>query len=84
MKETAYSLGQLLYLADILHREYCVFLRNGGDREKPLPSNLIGNEVLLIAAENPNEALARLRERIRIYVNWAKRETCLLYTSRCV
>lgn len=75
MKETAYSLGQLLYLADILHREYCVFLRNGGDREKPLPSNLIGNEVLLIAAENPNEALARLRERIRIYVNWAKRET---------
>lgn len=75
MKETAYSLGQLLYLADILHREYCVFFRNGGDREKPLPSNLIGNEVLLIAAENPNEALVRLRERIRIYVNWAKRET---------
>jgi hypothetical protein len=71
MIEAPYNIGQFLQLADKLHKEYCVQVRNSGDTEKPLPTQLIGNQMLPIAAENPNEALNRLRERMKIYLGWA-------------
>lgn len=72
MTNTAFNIGQLLQLTDLLHREYCVQVRNGGDNNKSLPGQLIGNELLPIATENPNEGLNRLRERMRVYISWAK------------
>jgi hypothetical protein len=75
MIEAPFNIGQFLQLADMLHKEYCVQVRNGGDRKKPLPTQLIGNEMLPIAAENPNEALNRLQERMKIYLGWADTAT---------
>lgn len=72
MTNTAFNIGQLLQLTDLLHREYCVQVRNGGDNKKSLPGQLIGNELLPVATENPNEGLNRLRERMRVYISWAK------------
>ena len=74
MEDTAYNIGQLLKLADILHREYCIQLRNGGDESKSLPNSFIGNEMLFITAENPAEGICRLMERMSIYMMWAKKE----------
>lgn len=71
MLDTAFNVGQFLKLADILHKEYCIRVRNGGDKRKPLPAQLMGNEMLNIACKNPVEALNRLSERMRIYVAWA-------------
>ncbi len=71
MLDTAFNVGQFLKLADILHKEYCIQVRNGGDKHKPLPAQLMGNEMLNIACENPVEALNRLSERMRIYIAWA-------------
>ncbi len=66
MQDAAYNVGQLLKLADLLHREYCIQVRNGG-----VPSQLMGNELLSITAENPIEGINRLRERMKIYQAWA-------------
>ena len=71
MLDTAFNVGQFLKLADILHKEYCIQVRNGSDKRKPLPAQLMGNEMLNIACKNPVEALNRLSERMRIYVAWA-------------
>lgn len=73
MEDTAYNIGQLLKLADILHREYCIQLRNGGDERKSLPNSFIGNEMLFITAENPAEGICRLMERMSIYMMWRRR-----------
>ena len=67
----SFQLGQFLQLTDMLHKAYCVQVRNSGDKNKPLPPQLIGNELLLVAMEKPNESLKRLSERIRIYLAWA-------------
>lgn len=66
MNETAFQLGRLLSLADTLHREYCVHVRKGS-----IPSQLIGNALMPVAADNPEDAIDRLRERMNIYQAWA-------------
>lgn len=71
MNEAPFNIGQLLKLSDLLHREYTIQVRNNGDRSAPLPPQLMGNELLSVACENPNEALDRLTKRIRIYQAWA-------------
>jgi hypothetical protein len=69
MNDTAFQLGRLLALVDTLHREYCVHVRKGG-----IPPQLIGNSLMPAAADNPEDAIDRLRERINIYQAWAKGE----------
>lgn len=71
MYDAPFNIGQLLKLSDMLHKEYTIYVRNGGKKSAPLPSQLMGNELLSIACENPNEALVRLKDRIRIYQAWA-------------
>lgn len=66
MNDTAFLLGRSLSLADTLHREYCRHVRGGGT-----PPQLIGNAHVAVAAENPEEALDRLRERMMVYRAWA-------------
>ena len=68
MSETAFLVGRLLSLADTLHREYCQHVR-GGD----IPPQLIGNALMPVAADNPKDAVDRLRERMMIYKAWADR-----------
>ena len=68
MSETAFLVGRLLSLADTLHREYCQQVR-GGD----IPPQLIGNALMPVAADNPKDAVDRLRERMMIYKAWADR-----------
>lgn len=71
MLDAAFNIGQFLKLADLLHREYCIQVRNGGNKAAPLPTCLMGNEMLAVAAEDPVEGLNRLRERMKIYLAWA-------------
>lgn len=71
MFEAPYNVGQFLQLADMLHKHYCVQVRNGGDDKKPLPAQLIGNEMLNVACEYPVEALIRLKDRMKVYLAWA-------------
>lgn len=66
MDETAFQLGRLLSLADTLHREYCVHVRKDS-----IPPQLIGNALMPAAADNPEDAIDRLRERMTIYQAWA-------------
>lgn len=66
MIETAFLLGRLLSLADTLHREYCMYVRKGS-----IPSQLIGNALMPVAADNPEDAIDRLRERVGIYQAWS-------------
>lgn len=66
MEDTAYNLGQFLQLADILHKAYGEAVRGSA------PRSLIGGEMLEIAADNPCEAIIRLRQRIKVYYMWAK------------
>jgi len=66
MNETAFQLGRLLSLADTLHREYCVHVRKDS-----IPPQLIGNALMPAAADNPEDAIDRLRERMNIYQAWA-------------
>lgn len=66
MKETPYLFGQLLAGLDELHKAYCVSVRDGN-----IPPSLIGNAVLGKASDSPEEALAELSERSRIYLAWA-------------
>ena len=66
MDETAFQLGRLLSLADTLHREYCVHVRKDS-----IPPQLIGNALMPAAADNPEDAIDRLRERMNIYQAWA-------------
>lgn len=66
MGETAFLVGRVLSLADTLHREYCKHVRDGN-----IPPQLIGNALMPVAADNPKDALDRLRERITIYKAWA-------------
>ncbi len=66
MEDTAFQLGRLLSLADTLHREYCVHARKDS-----IPPQLIGNALMPAAADNPEDAVDRLRERLNIYQAWA-------------
>lgn len=66
MHESAFQVGQLLSLADRLHRCYCMVVRSGA-----MPPSLIGNAVFDAALDNPERALALLADRIRVYLAWA-------------
>ena len=68
MHGVAFNIGRLMKLSDILHREYCLKVRNGG-----IPPQLMGNSIMATAAEFPNRALDQLRERMRIYQAWANK-----------
>jgi hypothetical protein len=70
MSGTAFLLGRLLSLADTLHREYCAHVRDGN-----IPPQLIGNALMPAAAEKPQDALDRLRQRMMIYKAWADKGT---------
>jgi hypothetical protein len=69
--DVPFNIGQLLKLSDALHKEYCIEVRNRGDKKKSLPPQLIGNQMFLLAMENPNDALRRLSDRMCIYKAWA-------------
>lgn len=75
MLEAPFNVGQFLKLADMLHKQYCVQVRNGGNEKKPLPTQLMGNEMLAIASENPVEGVIRLRDRMKVYLAWADTST---------
>jgi len=66
VKEEAFLIGQFLALADRLHYDYCTVARDGS-----YPPNLIGNAAFSAALDNPEQALAILAERMRIYIGWA-------------
>lgn len=42
MENQAFLLGRFLKLADQLHKEYCIAVRNGGDKTQPLPNQAHG------------------------------------------
>lgn len=75
MLKAPFNVGQFLQLSDMLHKEYCINVRNGGNKKAPLPSQLMGNEMLTIASVNPVEGLNRLRDRMKIYLAWANTTT---------
>jgi hypothetical protein len=66
MSDTAFLLGRLFALADTLHKEYCRHVRKGD-----IPPQLLGNSLIPVAAANPEDAVARLGQRIGIYKAWA-------------
>lgn len=79
MENPVFLVGQIMALADTLHREYCIYERGNkddGDSEdsktKGLPRQMIGNAAMTVALDNPQEGLARLSERILIYQAWAR------------
>ena len=75
MASAVYQVGQLLQLADRLHKQYCIHVRNGGDSKKSLPPQLLGNTLLGVAEENPAKALSMLSQRLRVYAAWADTST---------
>ena len=75
MLEVPFNVGQFLQLADILHKNYCIQVRNSGNKNSQLPTQLMGNEMLAIASEKPIEGLNRLRDRMRVYLAWANTVT---------
>lgn len=70
MEESAFNVGRMLALADTLHKEYCVHVRNKGKPHR-LPPQLLGNALMPVALENPARSLARLSERLPVYQAWA-------------
>jgi len=67
MEKPAFQIGQVLALADTLHKDYCAVVRKG-----KMPNTLIGTALMRPAMDNPVGALADLAERILEYVRWAK------------
>jgi hypothetical protein len=67
MEATAFKLGQLLAVADVVHVGYCADRRSGD-----IPPVLLGNSVLTMAQSNPVRALAVLCRRWKPYGAWAK------------
>ena len=69
MNSSAFLVGRLLALADALHFQYCLGVRNGST-----PPQLLGNALMQTALETPQVALALYAQRILPYQAWAK--TC--------
>lgn len=65
MRSTTFLVGRLLALADLLHKEYCLDVRKGS-----IPTQLVGNALMPTALENPQQAIARLGERVYVYRSW--------------
>lgn len=84
MHTAPFLVGQMMSLADTLHKEYCRKVRATRKEDvaaektegkesitSGLPRQLIGNAAMSIAMDNPIEGLSRLGERILIYQSWA-------------
>ena len=67
MSDAGFRLGQLLAVADTVHVGYCMDVRGGS-----IPTSLLGNAVLGLAAERPSEALKLLCQRWPPYATWTK------------
>jgi hypothetical protein len=67
VENAAYQVGQVLALADRIHKDYCVVVRKGS-----VPNSLIGTGLMRRALDNPAGALADLAERMIEYLRWAK------------
>jgi hypothetical protein len=67
MKDAPYRVGQILAMADTLHKDYCIVVRKG-----QVPNSLIGTSLMRRALDSPAGALADLSERILEYIRWAK------------
>jgi hypothetical protein len=67
MNQTAFLLGRMLALSDVLHAQYCRAVRRGD-----LPPQLLGNQHYSMATEHPQRAFAVLADRLRIYKGWAQ------------
>lgn len=67
MRNAPYQVGQILALADTLHKDYCIVVRKGS-----LPTTLIGTSFMRRALDSPAAAFAELAERMIEYVRWAK------------
>lgn len=66
MKDAPYQVGQVLALADTLHKGYCIVVR------RQMPNSLIGTSLMRRALDNPAGALADLSDRMMEYLRWAK------------
>ena len=69
MRSNSYLIGRLLNMADEFHRTYCRVMREG-----QFPQRLIGNALMPTALENPKQGLARLAERLVLYLSVAPTE----------
>ena len=69
MSENAYLIGRLMSLADEFHKLYC-----DKERKGQYPPQFIGNALMPTALENPAEGLARLAERLTLYIRVADRD----------
>ena len=67
MHSSAFLMGRFLALADRLHYDYCMVVRNG-----QIPPGLIGNSTMATALKNPLRAFSLLSDRMPIYIGWAK------------
>lgn len=67
MNNAPFQVGQVLALADTLHKDYCTVVR-----KSQLPNSLIGTALMRRALDNPASAIADLGERMMEYVRWAK------------
>lgn len=65
MTDAAFRLGQLLAVADAVHRGYCMDERKG-----QMPAALLGNSVFAIAQTDPVRALGMLSRRWKVYGGW--------------
>jgi hypothetical protein len=66
MKSNSYLIGRLMNMADKFHRNYCQVVREG-----QFPPRLIGNALMPTALENPTAGLARLADRVLLYLSVA-------------
>lgn len=68
MSGTAFRLGQLLAVVDVVHAGYCFDVRGGA-----IPPSLLGNQVFVMAQTAPVKALATLCRRWKPYAGWARK-----------
>ena len=74
MSSKMFLLGRFLKLADLLHRNYCIIERNNETlkkHSKPLPGELMGSAVYLMAFQKPGSAFVQLAGKMKIYLDWA-------------
>lgn len=67
MESAPFLVGRLLSLADQLHYQYCMHVRN-----QQVPPQLLGNALMSTALETPERALALFAQRVLPYQAWAK------------
>lgn len=70
MNHPSYLVGRMLKLADELHAVYCKEVRKNN-----LPTQLLGNALMVAALDSPTQALAQLALRIAPYYGWARTNT---------